>query len=156
MQINEAPTYAAHLHYARKERHRRIEMAAARLRASKIEPVAPPVVADRSPGWFSIVREIEPVTAQLIQRVACEFYGVARNEMLSGRRSIEAVHPRQVAMYLARVMTLKSFPEIGKVFGRDHTTILHGSRKIEQRLAVDAALRDEVEQIRHLIEARTA
>lgn len=61
----------------------------------------------------------------------CLKYNIARNDLLSARRTTNIVRPRQIAMYLAKTLTLKSFPEIGRRFGgRDHTTVLHGYKKI--------------------------
>ena len=59
-------------------------------------------------------------------------YNVSRSDLLSSRRTANVVRPRQVAMYLAKTLTLRSLPEIGRRFGgRDHTTVLHAVRKIE-------------------------
>ncbi len=74
--------------------------------------------------------------------------------MLSNRRTRSVVHPRQIAMYLAKSMTPRSLPEIGRRFGgRDHTTVLHAVRKIEDLVSRDVALAEEIETLRRLIEA---
>ena len=63
------------------------------------------------------------------------------------------VRPRQVAMYLAKVLTLRSLPEIGRRFGgRDHTTVLHAVRKIEALVTRDVALSDEVESLKRQLQ----
>ena len=66
-----------------------------------------------------------------IQRVVAKHYNVSRQELVSNRRTRVIVKPRQIAMYLSKTLTPRSFPEIGRRFGgRDHTTVLHAVRKI--------------------------
>ncbi len=73
-------------------------------------------------------------------------YNVSRSDLLSSRRTANVVRPRQVAMYLAKTLTLRSLPEIGRRFGgRDHTTVLHAVRKIEGLVGNDMALAEEIE-----------
>ena len=63
------------------------------------------------------------------------------------------VKPRQIAMYLAKVLTLRSLPEIGRRFGgRDHTTVLHAVRKIEGAVNADATLKDDVELLKRMLQ----
>ena len=84
-----------------------------------------------------------------IQRVVARHYNVSRGDLLSARRTANVVRPRQVAMYLAKTMTLRSLPEIGRRFGgRDHTTVLHAVRKIEGLIGNDQSLADEVESLK--------
>ncbi|MGZ5828583.1 MAG: chromosomal replication initiator protein DnaA [Xanthobacteraceae bacterium] len=84
-----------------------------------------------------------------IQRVVARRYNVSRSDLLSSRRTANVVRPRQVAMYLAKTMTLRSLPEIGRRFGgRDHTTVLHAVRKIEHLVGNDAVLADEIESLK--------
>ncbi|TIN12878.1 MAG: chromosomal replication initiator protein DnaA, partial [Mesorhizobium sp.] len=79
-------------------------------------------------------------------------YNVSKTELLSNRRTRTIVKPRQVAMYLSKVMTPRSLPEIGRRFGgRDHTTVLHAVRKIEDLSGVDNTLAQELELLRRLI-----
>ena len=67
-----------------------------------------------------------------IQIAVCRHYRISRHDMISGRRTANIVFPRQVAYYLSKKLTLRSLPEIGRRFGgKDHTTVLHGIRKIE-------------------------
>jgi hypothetical protein len=81
-------------------------------------------------------------------------YRVPPIDMMSARRTMDVVMPRQVAMYLAKTTTLRSLPDIGRQFGgKDHTTILHAVRKIAARMAVDDAFRAKVEALRSSIEA---
>src|SRR5947208_9463121 len=80
-----------------------------------------------------LIRPQEPKRVKIedIQRVVARQYNVSRADLLSSRRTANVVRPRQVAMYLAKTLTLRSLPEIGRRFGgRDHTTVLHGVRKI--------------------------
>jgi chromosomal replication initiator protein len=87
-----------------------------------------------------------------IQRIVARHYNVSKTELLSNRRTRTIVKPRQVAMYLAKVMTPRSLPEIGRRFGgRDHTTVLHAVRKIEDLCGSDNALAQELELLRRLI-----
>jgi chromosomal replication initiator protein len=72
---------------------------------------------------------------------------------LSSRRTANVVRPRQVAMYLAKPLTLRSLPEIGRRFGgRDHTTVLHAVRKIEGLVGDDAMLADEIEVLKRQLQ----
>jgi len=94
---------------------------------------------------------------RLITEVVAEYYAVERFDMLSQRRTHALLRPRQVAMYLARRLTPKSLPEIGlHMGGRDHTTVLHGCRRIEARLETEPVLAAEVEQIGTAIAAAEA
>ncbi len=87
-----------------------------------------------------------------IQRVVARHYNVSRQELVSNRRTRVIVKPRQIAMYLSKTLTPRSFPEIGRRFGgRDHTTVLHAVRKIEELIAADQKLSQEIELLRRLI-----
>jgi chromosomal replication initiator protein len=87
-----------------------------------------------------------------IQRIVAKHYNVSKTELLSNRRTRTIVKPRQVAMYLAKIMTPRSLPEIGRRFGgRDHTTVLHAVRKIEDMSGADNSLAQELELLRRLI-----
>jgi hypothetical protein len=77
-------------------------------------------------------------TLPSIRRVVCSHYRISQTELLSQRRTKDVVLPRQIAMYLARHLTIQSMPQIGRATGRkDHTTVLHAVRKIERLLASD-------------------
>jgi chromosomal replication initiator protein len=98
-----------------------------------------------------LIRPMEPKRIKIedIQRVVARQYNVSRSDLLSSRRTANVVRPRQVAMYLAKTLTLRSLPEIGRRFGgRDHTTVLHAVRKIEALVGKDNALQDEVESLK--------
>ena len=72
------------------------------------------------------------VTIDQIQSLVCKFFKISKNEMLSSRRSRYLVRPRQTAIYLTKILTSKSLPEIGREFSnRDHTTIIHSVKTIE-------------------------
>jgi chromosomal replication initiator protein len=87
-----------------------------------------------------------------IQRVVARHYNVSRQELVSNRRTRVIVKPRQIAMYLAKTLTPRSFPEIGRRFGgRDHTTVLHAVRKIEELISGDQKLNHEIELLKRLI-----
>ena len=95
-----------------------------------------------------LIRPQEPKRVKIedIQRVVARQYNVSRSDLLSSRRTANVVRPRQVAMYLAKTLTLRSLPEIGRRFGgRDHTTVLHAVRKIEALVARTRRCPDEVE-----------
>tara|TARA_B100000131_G_scaffold207058_1_gene199125 strand:- start:199 stop:921 length:723 start_codon:yes stop_codon:yes gene_type:complete len=73
------------------------------------------------------------VTIDLIQTIVCKFFKISKNEMLSPRRSRYLVRPRQTAIYLAKTLTSKSLPEIGRAFSnRDHTTVIHSVKTIDK------------------------
>jgi chromosomal replication initiator protein len=94
------------------------------------------------------------VTIDDIQRKVAEHYGIRLSDMTSARRARAVARPRQVAMYLAKQLTPRSLPEIGKKFGgRDHTTVMHAVRRIEELKAADPAMADDVELLRRLIES---
>ena len=102
-----------------------------------------------------LIRPQEPKRVKIedIQRVVARQYNVSRSDLLSSRRTANVVRPRQVAMYLAKTMTLRSLPEIGRRFGgRDHTTVLHAVRKIEALVGKDPALADEVDLLKRLLQ----
>jgi chromosomal replication initiator protein len=88
-----------------------------------------------------------------IQLAACEQFGVTAQELLSNTRVARVAQPRQLAMYLARELTSESLPAIGRRFGgRDHTTVLHAWRRIEQRIASDTSTREAVHKLRTRLE----
>ncbi len=102
-----------------------------------------------------LVRPQEPkrVKIEEIQRIVARQYNVSRADLLSSRRTANVVRPRQVAMYLAKTLTLRSLPEIGRRFGgRDHTTVLHAVRKIENLVKNDSALAEEVELLKRQLQ----
>jgi chromosomal replication initiator protein len=102
-----------------------------------------------------LIRPQEPKRVKIedIQRVVARQYNVSRSDLLSSRRTANVVRPRQVAMYLAKTLTLRSLPEIGRRFGgRDHTTVLHAVRKIEGLVGNDMALAEEIEILKRQLQ----
>ncbi len=102
-----------------------------------------------------LVRSREPKKVRIedIQKLVATHYNVSRADILSSRRSAGVVKPRQIAMYLAKQLTLRSLPEIGRRFGgRDHTTVLHAVRKIDGVVALDPVLRDEIELLKRMLQ----
>jgi len=97
-------------------------------------------------------REPKKVRIEDIQKLVATHYSVSRADILSSRRTANVVRPRQIAMYLAKVLTLRSLPEIGRRFGgRDHTTVLHAVRKIESLSHSDTGLSEEIELLKRML-----
>jgi chromosomal replication initiator protein len=102
-----------------------------------------------------LIRPQEPKRVKIedIQRIVARQYNVSRADLLSSRRTANVVRPRQVAMYLAKTLTLRSLPEIGRRFGgRDHTTVLHAVRKIENLVHNDTSLAEEIESLKRQLQ----
>ena len=92
------------------------------------------------------------VTIDLIQSIVCKFFKISKNEMLSSRRSRYLVRPRQTAIYLTKILTSKSLPEIGRQFSnRDHTTIIHSVKTIEKLKEGDAELSTNIDNLKNQI-----
>jgi chromosomal replication initiator protein len=97
-----------------------------------------------------LIRSKEPKRVKIddILRIVAKHYGVQRGDLLSSRRNQSIVRPRQIGMYLAKTLTSRSLPEIGRRFGgRDHTTVLHAIRKIEALKQQDGTLKDELDSL---------
>ena len=93
------------------------------------------------------------VTIEEIQKRVAEHYNIKFGDMHSPRRARAVARPRQVAMYLAKALTSRSLPEIGRKFGgRDHTTVMHAVRKVEELRATDPNFNEDVELLRRMIE----
>ncbi|MBE1289346.1 MAG: chromosomal replication initiator protein DnaA [Rhodobacteraceae bacterium] len=94
------------------------------------------------------------VTMDEIIKKTCDYYKVRPADLMSPNRARNIVRPRQMAMYLCKKYTTRSLPEIGRKFGgRDHTTILHGVRKIEELMSTDSQFVEDAELLRRLLEA---
>tara|TARA_Y100001970_G_C14030142_1_gene748147 strand:- start:304 stop:1029 length:726 start_codon:yes stop_codon:yes gene_type:complete len=92
------------------------------------------------------------VTIDLIQTLVCKFFKISKNEMLSSRRSRYLVRPRQTAIYLTKILTSKSLPEIGREFSnRDHTTIIHSVKTIEKLKEKDPEMIDNINKLKNQI-----
>ncbi|MEO8757944.1 MAG: chromosomal replication initiator protein DnaA [Devosia sp.] len=110
-------------------------------------------LAERTLADLVRAREARRVRIEDILRIVSRHYKVPRNELLSSRRSRDVVRPRQIAMYLAKSLTSRSLPEIGRRFGgRDHTTVLHSVRKVEQMMKDDGDLCQEIELLKRMLE----
>ncbi|GIK97509.1 MAG: chromosomal replication initiator protein DnaA [Alphaproteobacteria bacterium] len=93
------------------------------------------------------------VTIEEIQKRVAEHFNIKISDMHSARRARAVARPRQVAMYLAKQLTTRSLPEIGRKFGgRDHTTVMHAVRKIEELRATDSSFSEDVELLRRMLE----
>ena len=132
----------------------------------KINPMLPvkkPV--NHEPHWWHCMwfadliavrapREPGPPPVGFIQAVVARHFGVTKTDLISVQRTQNVVLPRQVAMYLAKVMTPKSYPEIGLRFGgRDHTTVIHSVRKISARCVSDLEFAGKIESIKSELRA---
>ncbi|MEM9438172.1 MAG: chromosomal replication initiator protein DnaA, partial [Pseudomonadota bacterium] len=93
-------------------------------------------------------------TVEEIQRKVSEHYNIRLSDMLGPKRSRNLARPRQIAMYLSKKLTTRSLPDIGRRFGgRDHTTVMHGVKKIETLIVQDSQMADDLEILRRALEA---
>lgn len=94
------------------------------------------------------------ITIEEIQRKVAEHYNIRLSDMSSARRARNVARPRQVAMFLAKQLTSRSLPEIGRKFGnRDHTTVMHAVSRIAELAAADAAFAEDIELLRRMLES---
>ena len=92
------------------------------------------------------------VSVDIIQSLVCKFFKISKNEMLSSRRSRYLVRPRQTAIYLTKILTSKSLPEIGREFSnRDHTTVIHSIKTIENLKKNDTELCANIDTLKNQI-----
>ncbi|HUI21569.1 MAG TPA: chromosomal replication initiator protein DnaA [Methylocella sp.] len=101
-----------------------------------------------------LVRTPEPKKIKIedIQKLVASHFNVSRADILSSRRTATVVRPRQIAMYLSKLLTPRSLPEIGRRFGgRDHTTVLHAVRKIQGLVTSDGTLSEEIELLKRML-----
>ena len=92
------------------------------------------------------------VTIESIQTIVCKFFKISKNEMLSSRRSRYLVRPRQTAIYLTKILTTKSLPEIGREFSnRDHTTIIHSVKTIEKLKEKSPDMNNNINKLKNII-----
>jgi len=93
-------------------------------------------------------------TIEEIQRRVAEHFNIRLSDLIGPKRVRTIARPRQMAMYLAKQLTPRSLPEIGRRFGgRDHTTIMHGVRRIEELMATDSQLADDLQLLKRLLQA---
>jgi chromosomal replication initiator protein len=94
------------------------------------------------------------VTIEEIQKKVAEHYSIRLTDMSSARRARSVARPRQVAMYLAKQLTQRSLPEIGRRFGnRDHTTVMHAVSRVGELMSRDAGFAEDVELLRRMLES---
>ncbi|MBY0281198.1 MAG: chromosomal replication initiator protein DnaA [Alphaproteobacteria bacterium] len=94
------------------------------------------------------------ITIEDIQKRVCEFYNIKISDLLSSRRLQNIARPRQIAIYLSKLLTSKSLPEIGRKFGgRDHTTVLHSVRKVQEFCQSDREFANDIDILRRSLEA---
>ncbi|HMK89630.1 MAG TPA: chromosomal replication initiator protein DnaA [Methylocystis sp.] len=133
---------------------RDLEGAVNRLLAHSTLNGAPLSIATAEAAIRDLVQTQEPKRVKIedIQRLVASHYSVSRNDILSARRTANVVRPRQIAMYLSKVLTPRSLPEIGRRFGgRDHTTVLHAVRKIEALVAKDRQVAEVIELLKRVL-----
>jgi chromosomal replication initiator protein len=133
---------------------RDLDGAVNRLMAHASLTQAPLCVETAEVAIRDLVRTREPKRVKIedIQKLVATHYNVSRADILSSRRTANVVRPRQIAMYLSKVLTPRSLPEIGRRFGgRDHTTVLHAVRKIEGLTGSDRSLSEEVELLKRML-----
>lgn len=110
----------------------------------------------RKIGWFEIISEKAapgcPPKIEDVVRAVCKYFDLTKSQLTSARRTAPVVYARQIAMYLCKYHTTKSYPEIGRRLGdRDHTTVLHGHRKVESMILKDAALAYDVAHLEAML-----
>ncbi|MEM9061671.1 MAG: chromosomal replication initiator protein DnaA [Pseudomonadota bacterium] len=93
------------------------------------------------------------ITIDEIKRRVADYYSLRMNDLVSPRRARSVARPRQIAMFLCKSLTSKSLPEIGRGFGgRDHTTVIHAVRKVEELRAIDTQIDEDIENLRRILE----
>ncbi|WP_394072640.1 helix-turn-helix domain-containing protein [Roseixanthobacter glucoisosaccharinicivorans] len=103
--------------------------------------------------WLNLDDPERGPSVARITGIVSRYFGISRCDIVSQRRTANVVKPRQIAMYLAKTLTPRSLPDIGRRFGgRDHTTVLHAVRKIDGLIKTDALLRKQIEMLRCLID----
>jgi chromosomal replication initiator protein len=133
---------------------RDLEGAINRLLAHSSLNGAPICVATAETAIRDLVHTQEPKRVKIdeIQKLVANHYNVSRADILSARRTANVVRPRQIAMYLSKVLTPRSLPEIGRRFGgRDHTTVLHAVRKIEDLVTRDHGVAEVIELFKRIL-----
>lgn len=172
MMVAPAESLLARLHREHRERRARLFPAKPsnpeppRRPVVKREPVRPPqpygtpIPVVTKPVFLALrdsVKKDGRPSLRLIQKVVARAYGVSVKDILSSRRTGGVVRPRQVAMHLARTMTLRSLPEIGRAFGgRDHTTVWHALQRMERFIAGDPDFFQHVDALRAEIAEESA
>ena len=108
----------------------------------------PSIAQPAKPLWFNVVDDGPLPTLENITRVVAQKYGCKVSDIKSARRTAQVVRPRHIVFYLAKILTEKSFPQIGRfIGGRDHSTALHGYRQIAHLITMDSALAQKIETL---------
>ncbi len=150
-----SPPVLAFVAHSIRSNGRDLEGAVNRLLAHTTLSGAPLTVEAAEVAIRDLIRAHEPKRVKIedIQKLVANHYNVSRADILSSRRTAVVVKPRQVAMFLAKTLTMRSLPEIGRRFGgRDHTTVLHAVRKIEALSASDGTLREELDLLKRMLQ----
>lgn len=107
-----------------------------------------------------VVEDSAPITVESpvkpIAITVAEYYGIRLGELVSGRRCRPLVRARHVGMYLAKEITDRSFPRIGRIFNKDHTSVIHAVQKIGREIKTDPQLQRDVAEIRAMIAQKAA
>jgi chromosomal replication initiation ATPase DnaA len=149
---------------AHRERLFRLSAPAIKLRDA-VAPTVDDITADilekrwadeQKRPWFEIISEKAAPGSVIriddVLRVCCKYFDLTSNQIKSERRTAPVVYARQIAMYLCKYLTTKSYPEIGRrLGGRDHTTVLHGHRKVESLLPKDWLLAYDVAHVEAML-----
>lgn len=149
-------------HLARRQRIKAAAIGQKAIAAAKIEDAQVDILekrwSERPPNecFFEILSEKTApergVRIEDIMRAACKYFDLTRSQLTSARRTGPVVYARQIAMYLCKFHTTKSYPEIGRRLGRrDHTTVLHGHRKIEALITKDWLLAYDVAHVEAML-----
>ena len=94
------------------------------------------------------------ITVEEIQRKVADYYNIRLSDLVGSKRLRAFARPRQIAMYLSKRMTSRSLPDIGRRFGgKDHTTVMHGVKRIEELQMTDSQIADDIEMLRRALEA---
>ena len=150
-----APDVVAHVARLVTANGRDLEGAVNRLLAHATLSGGPLDMEGAEAAISDLIRTHEPKKVKIedIQRLVANHYNVSRADILSSRRTATVVRPRQIAMYLSKLLTLRSLPEIGRRFGgRDHTTVLHAVRKIDGLVTRDTSLAGEIDHLRRMLQ----
>jgi len=133
---------------------RDLEGAVNRLLAHSTLSGAPLTIETAETAIRDLVRTQEPKRVKIddIQKLVASHYNISRTDILSSRRTTNVVRPRHIAMYLSKVLTSRSLPEIGRRFGgRDHTTVLHAVRKVQELAAKDKSFAEVVDLLQRIL-----
>ena len=150
-----SPAVAAYVARVITTNGRDLDGAVNRLMAHATLAAKPHTVESAEAAIRDLIRTREPKRVKIedIQKLVASHYNVSRADILSSRRTATVVRPRQIAMYLSKALTPRSLPEIGRRFGgRDHTTVLHAVRKIENLCGAESTLAEELELFKRLLQ----